>query len=205
MRVKNECLREVYKPLNKRFYIWRKMMFRNGFLYQEFSANKLLTENVCPSLQEVKRFQVDPATQSHLYEFEDEDQDAWDLLDNDTLLLTIRDDPQLQLQIGDRIKVAEGQFRGCSGIIKHLQDGYVHFMTEESKPIEIKAKAFQVRKFFKIGEAVRIIQGNRAGEAGIVTRIIRNSEGVDSHATVTMIEDSSHSDLTVLINNLRLR
>jgi hypothetical protein len=50
LRVKNECLREVYKPLAKRFFIWRKMMFRNGFLYQEFTANKLLTENVCPSL-----------------------------------------------------------------------------------------------------------------------------------------------------------
>jgi len=34
---------------------------------------------------------------------------------------------------------------------------------------------------------------------------MRNSEGLDSHATITMIEDSSHSDLTVLVNNLRLR
>ena len=50
-----------------------------------------------------------------------------------------------------------------------------------------------------------MIQGNRAGEAGIITRIMRNSEGLDSHATVTMMEDSSHSDLTVLVNNLRLR
>ena len=38
------------------------MMFRNGFLYQEFKANKLVTENVCPSLQEVKMFQIDPTT-----------------------------------------------------------------------------------------------------------------------------------------------
>jgi hypothetical protein len=51
---------------------------------------------------------VDPATQSHLYEFEDEDQDEWDLLDNDTLMKTIRDDPQLQIQMGDRVKVFEG-------------------------------------------------------------------------------------------------
>jgi transcription elongation factor len=65
-------------------------------------------------------FQVDPASQSHLYEFEDEDQDEWDLLDNDTLLKTIRDDPQLSIQIGDRIKVVEGQFKDCSGIIKHI-------------------------------------------------------------------------------------
>lgn len=101
--------------------------------------------------------------------------------------------------------MVEGQFKDCSGTIKQIHDGFVHFITEESKPVEIKAKGFQVRKLFRIGESVRIIQGNRAGEAGIITRIMRNSDGLDSHATVTMIEDSSHSDLTVLINNLRLR
>jgi len=68
-------------------------MFRNGFLYQEFKASKLITENVCPSLKEVQMFQIDPTTQSHLYEYEDDDQDEWDLLDNDTLQKTIRDDP----------------------------------------------------------------------------------------------------------------
>jgi transcription elongation factor len=85
MRVKSECQRELYKPLKKNFYCWRKMMFRNGFLYQEFSAAKLITENVCPSLKEVKMFQVDAMTQSHLYEYEDDDQDEWDLLDDQTL------------------------------------------------------------------------------------------------------------------------
>jgi|TARA_B110000285_G_scaffold168298_1_gene188222 hypothetical protein len=91
--------------MRKNFYIWRNMMFRNGFLYQEFKANKLKTENVCPSLTEVKMFQVDPSTQSHLYEYEDVDQDEWDLLADETLLKTIRDDPQLQIQLGDRVRV----------------------------------------------------------------------------------------------------
>lgn len=68
-------------------------MFRNGFLYQEFTASKLIIENVCPSLSEVKMFQVDPASQTHLCDLEDDDQDEWDLLDNDTLCKTIRDDP----------------------------------------------------------------------------------------------------------------
>ena len=33
LRVKNECQKELYRPLGKNFYIWRKMMFRNGFLF----------------------------------------------------------------------------------------------------------------------------------------------------------------------------
>lgn len=56
LRVKDECQCELYRPLEKSFYFWRRMMFRNGFLYQEFAANKLITENVCPSLQEVRMF-----------------------------------------------------------------------------------------------------------------------------------------------------
>ena len=108
LRVKNECQREYYKPLRKNFYVWRNMMFRNGYLYQEFLSSKLKTENVCPSLQEVKMFQDDPTTQSHLYDYDDEEQDEWDLLDDKTLLLTIRDDPQLSIQTGDRVKVHQG-------------------------------------------------------------------------------------------------
>ena len=68
--------------MRKNFYFWRGMMFRNGYLYQEFSANKLMTENVCPSLQEVKMFQVDVATHSSLFEFDEEDHDEWDTLDD---------------------------------------------------------------------------------------------------------------------------
>lgn len=41
LRVKEECQRELYGPLNKTFYFWRRMMFRNGFLYQEVAASKL--------------------------------------------------------------------------------------------------------------------------------------------------------------------
>lgn len=108
-------------------------------------------------------FQVDPNTQSHLYDYDDEEQDEWDLLDDQTLLKTIRDDPQLSIQTGDRVKVHQGQFKGCEGYIKHITDGYVHFMTTEKKPFEIKTKAFTVKKCFKIGESVTVIQGNRSG------------------------------------------
>lgn len=132
-------------------------MFRNGFLYQEFTASKLITENVCPSLKEVKMFQIDPATQSHLYDIEDDDQDEWDLLDNETLMKTIRDDPQLQIQLGDRVKVIDGQFKDLNGFIYLIQDGFVHFKSDEQKSFDVKVKAHLVRKSFKIGESVKII------------------------------------------------
>ena len=39
-------------------------------------------------------FQIDPTSVTSL-DYEDDDQDEWDMLDNETLLRTIKDDPQL--------------------------------------------------------------------------------------------------------------
>lgn len=138
-------------------------------------------------------------------EYEDDDQDEWDTLDNKTLLKTIKDDPQVQLQVGERVKVNDGQFKGCQGFITHIDDGFVSFNTEDSKPFKVLVRGFQVSKCFKLGENVTIIQGNRAGESGYITKIIQNGSGEDSHATVSMIKDTSQSDLTILINNLRIK
>jgi len=35
------------------------MSFRNGYLYHRFNISKLTLENVCPMLDEVRRFMVD--------------------------------------------------------------------------------------------------------------------------------------------------
>lgn len=204
LRVKDECQRQHIKGLRKNFFVWRGMLFRNGFFYQEFTANKLMTENVCPSLKEVKQFQVDEKQRIH-QEFYDSDQDEWDLLDDQTLLKTIRDDPQLQVTVGERVKVIEGQFKDLQGVITQISDGLVSFQADEKKQFPVTVRGFQVRKCFKVGESVRIIQGNRAGESGIVTQILQDAEGLDSHAVISMSSDKSHCNLTVLISNLRIK
>lgn len=102
------------------------------------------------------------------------------------------------------MKVTHGQFKGCEGYITSYQDGYITFMTEERKPFQVKVRGFQVRKSFKVGESVRIIQGNRSGESGIVTQLLKDAQGEDTHAVISIITDN-HINLTVLINNLRIK
>jgi hypothetical protein len=83
------------------------MMFRNGMLYHPFSINRLQTENVCPMLEEVLRFQIDhsqTAANELLHNF-DSDPDELDLLPDSVILKTIRNDSQLRVQVGDRVKV----------------------------------------------------------------------------------------------------
>jgi len=107
-----------------------------------------------------------------MFDFDEDDQDEWDFLSDETLRRTIQDDPVVKIRPGDRVKVVSGQFLNCRGFVKTLSDGMVTFMTEERKPMEVKVKVFLVSKCFDHGEQVRIIQGNKAGEDGIISRVI---------------------------------
>lgn len=84
-------------------------MFRNGFLYHKFPITKLKHENVCPMLDEVRRFQHD-LTMHDEWGGDTFDLDEWDILKDQTILKTIRNDTQLQIQVGDRCEVVKGQF-----------------------------------------------------------------------------------------------
>ena len=56
LQFKSECRKELSKIIGKNVYLWKDMMFRNGFLFHKFHINKLVHENVCPMLDEVRRF-----------------------------------------------------------------------------------------------------------------------------------------------------
>jgi transcription elongation factor len=55
------------------------MKFRNGFLYHEFRISKLIIEDVCPTLDEIRKFQVDMNLLEDNAAFES-DLDEWDLM-----------------------------------------------------------------------------------------------------------------------------
>lgn len=55
------------------------MKFRNGFLYHEFRISKLIIEDVCPTLDEIRKFKVDMNLLEDNAAFES-DLDEWDLM-----------------------------------------------------------------------------------------------------------------------------
>jgi len=52
---------------------------------------------------------------------------------------------------------------------------------------------------------VRILQGNRSGESGIVTSVLEDGLGLDTHAVISMNTGNDHNNITVLVNNLRIK
>ena len=72
------------------------MMFRNGFLYQEFRISKLIIDDVCAMLEEVRRFQVDTNLLEENAAFES-DLDEWDLMKDNTVLKTILNERKFKI------------------------------------------------------------------------------------------------------------
>lgn len=95
--VKSECRKEKSRVLKKKVYAWKDLMFRNGFLYHKFAISKLKHEDVCPMLDEIRRFQLDVSLLEDFGGGFDEDQDEWDILSDATILQTIRNDSQLKI------------------------------------------------------------------------------------------------------------
>jgi transcription antitermination factor NusG len=106
--VKNECRKEYNKALKKNVYLWKDMMFRNGFLFHEFRISKLVIEDVCPMLEEVRKFQVDMNLLDDIAGYSDLDE--WDLMKDETVVKTVWNEKRLKIQIGDRCKVIDGPF-----------------------------------------------------------------------------------------------
>lgn len=197
--VKNEAKLEFSQLLGKKVYMWKDLMFRNGFFYHRFLVSKLIHENVCPMIDEVRRFQIDLAQLKDNGGYSS-DIDEWDILRDKTVLKTVRNDTQLQIQIGDRCEVVQGQFKGCKGTIIAINDdnsSIVTMNTLDKVPIKIKVAAKELRKFFTLGESVRILQGVHAGEPGQILEVSKEQ----THARVLM--ENTKAELKVLISNLR--
>ena len=69
--------------------------------------------------------------------------------------------------------------------------------TLDKIPVKIKVTAKELRKFFKLGESVRILQGVHAGEPGQVLEVSNEN----THARVLM--ENTKAELKVLMSNLR--
>ena len=65
-------------------------------------------------------------------------------------------------------------------------------------PVVIKDKAENMKKFFEVGESVRVLQGVHSGEGGLILEVLKPDE---THALLLM--EDTKQELRVLISNLR--
>lgn len=76
----------------------------------------------------------------------------------------------LAIQTGDRVKVVAGQQQGLVGRVLDINGDSMHVGSEDSSRLTISIPSTCVQKAFRIGDTVKLLDGEHAGRWGMVTR-----------------------------------
>lgn len=131
--------------------------------------------NIIPNIDEIKKFQI-PLKISN----EDEDLTPSKILKivkiNSIFLLglaNIQVVKRKKLEKGDTVKVIEGDLKHLMGIVESVgDDGKVNMkpIHEELHDI-LTFEAYQLQKYFKEGDHVKVIAGTHEGETGLIITV----------------------------------
>lgn len=144
-----------------------------GFLIKSFPLSTVITEGVKPTLTELQRFEESP-----------------DGVDPETAALLSKTalDKSHNFIPGDVVEVCQGELIHLTGTIIGIDGEKIRMMPnhEELKdPIEFLAS--ELKKYFKVGEHVKVIGGRNEGETGLIVRVEDNIAIILSDLTMEEI------------------
>lgn len=153
-----------------------------GFLIKNFPLSTIMTEGVKPTLSELQRFEESP---------EGVDSQTAELLSKTAL------DRSHNFVPGDIVEVCQGELIHLNGTIIGIDGERVRMMPnheELKEPMTFMAN--ELRKYFKIGEHVKVIGGRNEGETGLIVR-------VDDNVAI-ILSDLTMEEITVFQRFLQL-
>lgn len=153
-----------------------------GFLIKTFPLSVIISEGVKPTLSELQRFEVSP-----------------DAVDPDTAALLSKTalDKSHNFVPGDVVEVCQGELVHLTGRIIGIDGDKIRMMPDHEElkdPIEFVAS--ELKKYFKVGEHVKVIGGRNEGETGLIVRVEDN--------TAIIISDLTMEEITVFQRFLQL-
>lgn len=161
---------------------------RKGFLYKNFTTSAIIAEGVKPTLSELERFEeapegveIDlsgaPATGTPAGK---EDQAVTHSFSN-----------------GDNVEVCEGELINLQGKIVSIDGNMIMVMPKHEELKEaLEFQASELRKYFTMGDHVKVVAGRYEGDTGLIVRVEQNR--------VVLFSDLSMHELEVLPRDLQL-
>eukprot|EP01018_Ginkgo_biloba_P037558 Gb_30110 [translate_table: standard] len=150
---------------------------KDGYIYKTMSMKSVNSQNVQPSIVEIQRFQ------NH------EDLDAAGLM-NSTL------QKKREFVKGDTIIIVAGELKDLIGRVEKVEDDIVHIKSKmeglEHETLMCKTK--DIRKFFKTGNHVKVVNGVHRGATGMVVKV----EG----DVVVIVSDTMHEEFQVFADDV---
>ncbi|KAG8038436.1 hypothetical protein G9C98_006132 [Cotesia typhae] len=159
---------------------------RKGFLYKNYNTNAIIVEGVKPTLSELERFEEAP--------------EGIDIeLSGTPTTGNGREDSSIahSFSNGDNVEVCEGELMNLQGKIVSIDGNIIMVLPkheELKEPLEFQAN--ELRKYFTMGDHVKVVAGRYEGDTGLIVRVEQNR--------VVLFSDLSMHELEVLPRDLQL-
>ena len=160
------------------FYIFESNRYRRGFLYKSFATSALQIEGVKPTLSELEKFEENP--------------EGIELSES-----TINDEKAHSFAPEDNIEVIDGELVHLQGKIISIDGSKITMMPKhEDLKDPLDFQAHEIKKFFKVGDHVKVCAGRFEGDTGLIVRVEDNY--------VVLFSDLTMHEITVLAKDLQL-
>uniref|UniRef100_A0A8C7JFA9 Transcription elongation factor SPT5 n=1 Tax=Oncorhynchus kisutch TaxID=8019 RepID=A0A8C7JFA9_ONCKI len=141
---------------------------RKGFLFKSFAMSAVITEGVKPTLSEGM-----------------------------FCCVTTGKEREHNLQAGDNVEVCEGELINLQGKILSVDGNKITIMPKhEDLKDPLEFPAHELRKYFRMGDHVKVIAGRYEGDTGLIVRVEENF--------VILFSDLTMHELKVLPRDLQL-
>ncbi|XP_046987782.1 transcription elongation factor SPT5 [Schistocerca americana] len=154
---------------------------RKGFLYKNFTMSAIVADGVKPTLSELEKFEEAPEG-----------------IDIELPTTASKDDATTHsFSTGDNVEVCEGELMNLQGKILTIDGNMITVMPKHealTEPLEFLAS--ELRKYFRMGDHVKVIAGRYEGDTGLIVRVEENR--------VVLFSDLTMHELEVLPKDIQL-
>ncbi|KAL7154912.1 hypothetical protein ABFS83_03G036100 [Erythranthe nasuta] len=151
------------------FYKIEGMMFKDGFLYKNFSLKSLRTQNVKPTFDELEKFRQSGETGDG---------------DMSCLSTLVANRKKGHFMKGDRVVVVKGDLQNLQGWVEKVEEDSVHIKpNEKGLPKTLAISDKDLCKYFRTGNHVKVVSGASEGATGMVVSVEGHMVNIVSDTT----------------------
>lgn len=152
--------------------------FHKGFIIKEIAIAALKTTNVNPKKSELDPFLKNLFKKNQQY--------------NQIALSTYQ---SCSFAVGDRVAITSGEQQGLEGTIKEIAAQSISVYIDTLN-MSVSFHPTTMKKIFRVGDHIKVFEGEFKGDAGVVTAI--------SDATATILSDSTFAEYVVEIPQIHI-
>jgi transcription elongation factor SPT5 len=166
--------------------------YKRGFLIKTFKADALVTSGVAPTVLELELFQNKMAGIAS-----DDESDEKVFSELDSVVSSGAMQGKAVYARGDSIRVIRGDLKHLTGVILAVFGDKVKVKPNHSELTEsIEFSVNDIRKYFRLGDHVKIVRGEFSGETGLIVRV------EESEDLVIVVSDISNREMKVLSKDI---